>query len=89
MPNVLIMPAFEHCAPMQLVILTKSYDVLLHRSGEYFRADGRFAAGFHQRKIVNAISQQTPEAMTSGAAACSDRLMRLRWWPTRSRAPRY
>jgi hypothetical protein len=59
MTYMLIMAALEDGTPMPLVISVKASYLPLHR--RMMRDAGR-----HQRKIVSAISQQTPDAMTNG-----------------------
>ena len=54
--NVLEMSACQHGPPMSLFVLRESDN----------RTAYRRAAGFHHKKIVSAMSQQTSEATTSG-----------------------
>lgn len=58
--DVLVMAARKPCAPISFRVLVEAGDLLIH-----FRL-GRAVAGFHQRKMVSAITQHMPDAITSG-----------------------
>jgi len=64
--HVLVMTALEFRPPVVLGVLIEA-DYLSHHCR---RARSRYLdfdpAGFHHRKIVNAMNQQTPDASTRG-----------------------
>lgn len=66
MPYVLAMSAFQLGAPIAQFVLIEADDSLLHFSRKQLVLVVRRDAGFHHRKIVKAMSQQTPDAITSG-----------------------
>ena len=64
MAHVLIVAAIELGSPMAFVIGVKSDDLSFHSYADPLL---RRPAGFHQRNIVSAMSQEMPDAMTSGS----------------------
>ena len=64
--HMLVMAACEFCTPVILVVLIESDYLLLHSPRRVLWNGGFRAAGFHQRNIVSAMDQQTPDAITSG-----------------------
>ena len=59
-----VVTALEQDPPVALVIGVEFNYALLHRGG---------LTGFHQRKIVSAMSQQSAEAMTRGVSCLRSR----------------
>lgn len=64
--DVLVMSTFELCAPMVFGIAIEADDLPVHLRRARSRYRDFSPAGFHHKKIVNAMNQQTPDAMTSG-----------------------
>ena len=64
--NVLIVAAAELGTPMLLIVLIETCYPLSHRNRRLRCSRDFGSVGFHQRNIVNAITQQTPDATTSG-----------------------